>query len=215
MGTAVANDGFDRGTGLMTPVRAILSGLSRSLTVAGRASRTEFWWTWGFHIAAPSLLILVAAPALAGLSADLAAALFWAGLLTYLLTFPAVLTGMIRRAHDIGRRGWLPGLLYALVIGLAIWAVGIFLSEASFAVTSELARGAGLAENPAMIFAIGPSLLVTAIIDGVLIGILLIALVVTFGPLVLIALVILIAGLARPSEPTANRYGPVPPEVAP
>ncbi|MFK7940282.1 MAG: DUF805 domain-containing protein [Roseovarius sp.] len=194
----------------MTFGTAIASGLSKSFTVEGRASRPEFWWFWVFHFVVPLILIFTIGPMMLGLSTFLGQILLVGGLLLYLLTIPGVFTAMVRRMHDIGKSGKPTGVLYLLVLGVAASVLVFLTTQFSFPMTRELVNGAGPGDNPAIFLVLGPLMLITGLIDVVFIGFFIMIIIQLVALPVIVLLLILGVGLARPSDPQANQWGAAP-----
>ena len=81
----------------MNPIQAVISGFRNYLNTEGRASRSEYWWFYGFFVAV--LLGLFVA------SVAWNAALFplWGVYIVAML--PALWSVTVRRLHDLGRPG--------------------------------------------------------------------------------------------------------------
>lgn len=87
---------------MMSFMDAVKSGLNKSITVSGRASRSEYWWFVLF-----GQVFLFTTAILAGLTKVGVLALF------PILLLPAAITLMVRRLHDNGKSGWM-GLLFLI-----------------------------------------------------------------------------------------------------
>ena len=98
------------------PAEAVRSSLSKYAVFAGRARRSEFWWFF--------LLYVVAG--LVGTVLDAVTGLPVFALLAFLGLFLPLLSVLVRRMHDIDRRGWWyfisfvpgfgPGLLLSMLV---------------------------------------------------------------------------------------------------
>ena len=83
----------------MTRSRALRQGLARGFALRGRASRTEFWPLCG-ALAALSLTLQYGAITWPSTTTAIGATLF------SLVTFIALFSAAVRRAHDRGRSAW-------------------------------------------------------------------------------------------------------------
>lgn len=192
---------------------AILTGFRKSFTVQGRASRPEFWWFWSFHFLVPLVLIFVLGGFVSKAFAGLAQALVLAGMALYVLSTPASFCALVRRQHDVGKSGKPAGLVYIGMIIAAI-ATGLFLvSEASQIDPFLHFRDPKLQENPLAFAAALPVLAIGSFAQIVMFAFFAITVLFFVGPPLLLALLILGIGLARPSDPGSNIYGPNPHEV--
>ena len=81
----------------MNPVRAILSGFRNYLNFDGRATRSEYWWFYGFFV---TLLIGIFVASLAW-----NAALFTLWGVYLVLMLPPLMAVTVRRLHDLDRPG--------------------------------------------------------------------------------------------------------------
>ena len=81
----------------MNPIQAILSGFRNYANFDGRASRSEYWWFYGFFVA---LLIAIFVASVAWRPALFT---LWAVYLVAML--PPLLAVTVRRLHDLDRPG--------------------------------------------------------------------------------------------------------------
>ncbi|MEM6759268.1 MAG: DUF805 domain-containing protein [Pseudomonadota bacterium] len=188
---------------LMTFGQAINSWLSKSFTTSGRATCSEFWWLWAFHVVAP--LCLIAAAGILRARSDIAASTVGSiAQLVYVATIPATFCCTIRRLQDTGRSAW-ASAMYVILVPI-VWLSLLV----TFNLISELITVQALAEPGPLLYAL-PGLV---FIDAIMFGF---AFVTTVLPLLLIAAilaVILLVFLSRPSQPGPNEYGPNPHEVS-
>ena len=203
----------------MSPINAIIMGLCKSFTTAGRTSRAEFWWLWCFHFVVPFLLIFILYPSLNNLSINkfaiptAARVLAYLGIIIYVGTLPSAFSAVIRRCHDMGQTGRWQGLLYALLI---IAVVITFLSMPhgpSFELTSALFQDELASENPTTLIVMSPLILITGFFDFIFFIIITVTILITIGIFLLIMLIPLGLSLGGPSQPGSNTYGPNPHEV--
>ena len=84
----------ERPASMMSFMDAVKSGLTKSITVSGRASRSEYWWFVLF-----GQIFFFTCAVLAGVTEM--------GVLALLpiLLLPAAITLLIRRLHDVGKSG--------------------------------------------------------------------------------------------------------------
>lgn len=197
----------------MSIKHAITAGLSQSFRVQGRASRPEFWWFWAFHFIAPMLLIFTIGPLMLHLSVPLGQILLVTGLLIYLATIPGVFSAMVRRMHDIGKSGKATGVLYLVALAVVAVTLSVLASKFMFPMTREFVGGANAGDNPAIYLVLGPMMLITGLIDIVFFGFFIMIILQLVALPVIGLLLIVGVGLARPSDPGTNKWGP-PPDMA-
>jgi len=95
-------------------------------TFSGRASRSEYWWSYlGYFVVATVLQIvgLVGAIALSGVSEGLAGLVL---VLPYLAILVMIIPGIavtVRRLHDTGKSGWMALIFIIPCIGVILWLV--------------------------------------------------------------------------------------------
>jgi uncharacterized membrane protein YhaH (DUF805 family) len=198
---------------------AIITCFKKSFTLSGRASRSEFWWFWAFHFLVPLALfiLLLALPPLQS-STAVAQFIVYLGLALYVVTLPGVFCAIIRRRHDMGKSGTAGAIIYGAVLLIVFTAIAYFAQEIAssniFPRTRELALEAGVHESPAMALTTGPVLLISGLLEGLIFAVFLVATALTIAIPAAIALLVLGAGLARPSDPGPNKYGPNPSEMS-
>ncbi|MBV5324775.1 MAG: DUF805 domain-containing protein [Rhodospirillaceae bacterium] len=97
-------------------VTAIKTGLSKSITVQGRAVRSEYWFFMLFTVIADVVIQIVG-----GMLGELGLYLAIIGLIA--VAIPSV-TATVRRLHDMGRSGWWYFIVMVPMVGpilLVIW----------------------------------------------------------------------------------------------
>lgn len=207
----------------MGPRQATLTGLAKSFTLSGRACRSEFWWFWAFHFIFPASLMVflspgVINPKLVELTSPVADAVLYFAIAIYALTIPGTVTAIIRRFHDIGKRGVIAAILYVAVLafafGVVLWEhLHDSSSGMSLPVTEQFIDDSGVNEVPELWIIMGPFALVAGIIEIIFQVMLFIAVVVAALTTMKLTLFTIGFGLARPSQAGPNQYGPNPLEV--
>tara|TARA_B110000263_G_C14895334_1_gene323666 strand:+ start:102 stop:503 length:402 start_codon:yes stop_codon:yes gene_type:complete len=81
----------------------------KSITISGRASRSEFWFFFLFAQVVGIGLVVID-----GLLGGLGISLL------FLVLIPAYWTACIRRMHDIGKSGWMLLLLIIPIVGIVL-----------------------------------------------------------------------------------------------
>ena len=98
-------------------------------TFSGRASRSEYWWSYLGMLVISTLLqvfSIVGAIALFSISESLASLAFLIGTVGLLALLPPSLGVSVRRLHDTGKSGWLLLLAFVPCIGfilLLVWFI--------------------------------------------------------------------------------------------
>lgn len=171
-------------------VDAVKSGFANALKFDGRARRPEYWWFFLFVFAGAFVVGLIDA------------ALFGTGggnrrpllvLLFQLIIFVPFLSVGWRRLHDTGRPGW-----YLLVPAALTVVTSIMIGSAASVVMSGMGMGMGMGEM-GQTQPMPPDFMTTGA-----------------GVVVVLSLIQVIAGLliiwwmARPSQRGTNAYGPEP-----
>jgi|TARA_B110000263_G_scaffold242475_1_gene247985 uncharacterized membrane protein YhaH (DUF805 family) len=93
----------------MTFMDATKTCFRKSLTISGRASRSELWF---YYLA--SVLGMIGLGLIDGLLGGIGITLL------VLAFFPGLLTASIRRMHDIGKSGWMMLLFVIPLVGLVL-----------------------------------------------------------------------------------------------
>lgn len=165
----------------MTFARAVRHCLRNYATFSGRARRPEYWWFFLFVVLGGIVTDLIDG-VLFGFGAPDAPETQILGPLWSLTMFVPLLAAGWRRMHDTGRPGWY--LLIPMLISLAVLFLVGFEMTAVLAIGGPDAAGLGLGAGVALA------------------GLLLVA--------QLVASLLILWWLTRPSEKGRNAYGPEP-----
>jgi len=174
----------------MGPKQAIRTCLRKWVTFSGRAPRSEYWWFFLFVMVTSAILTAVDTALFGGMADDpqSPAQSPLASLFQLAMFLPLLAAGW-RRLHDSGRPGWylvLPVLVSAVFVLLIM--VGAVMVAGSVPHVGDAAPQ-GAVEQFAW-----AGLSVTLLI----------------GFLQIVAFILLLWWLTRPSAPEANRFGPAP-----
>jgi uncharacterized membrane protein YhaH (DUF805 family) len=94
---------------------------NKYVTFSGRASRSEYWWSYlGYSVIAMvawivAFVVVLAVP-------DLAAVLLVPMLVALAMIIP-MLSVSVRRLHDTGKSGWMILIMMIPCIGIILWIV--------------------------------------------------------------------------------------------
>lgn len=191
----------------MTVWQAIQTGVLKSFTVQGRASRPEFWWFWGFHFCLPAGLILLLPMTVFHTDPISAESVAVLGIVLYILTTPGAFCAAIRRRHDTGQTGQLAAILYGSVIAtILLGALWLYQNETIRVIPIDMKTD--LEENPEQILFLGPMYFFIWLLDQLFLFLILMTVTILVGLPISAACFILLAGLAKPSDPQTNRFGP-------
>ena len=177
----------------MTLPDAVRTCFRKYVTFSGRAPRSEYWW-FALFVFLVSLVLSVVDAALFGdgtAEVDASPAQPITGLWQLATLIPLLAAGW-RRMHDTGRPGWY--VLLPMIVaagGLFFVLVGV----GGFGLAERAGADTGILAQLAAIFGV-TGMAVLVIVQIVL-------------------TLLLIWWLTRPSDPTANHYGPPPLEVTP
>lgn len=197
---------------------SIGAGFAKSLDASGRATRAEFWRFWLFHFGVPVLVGFGAAPLLARVSPMAAEVVLGVAIAIYLVTVPGVFCGIIRRQHDIGKPGTLAGGAYIFVLVAAALTLAYLLSQVMpepFERINAWLEHTQATDGSAVMLAVAPGAIFFGVMEIILFAMVMTMIVIAVGPPLFLLLIAIGTGLARPSDPGDNQYGPVLSEVHP
>ena len=107
-----------RPVNMMSFMDAVKSGIGKSFSFRGRASRSEYWWWW--MLASVLLLIICAIIALLG-NIGIAA-------IFPVLLIPPTTTVIVRRLHDVEKSGWFFLIVLIPIVGI-LYLIYLFIQE--------------------------------------------------------------------------------------
>lgn len=168
----------------MTFLRAVHTGVRRSVTFSGRAGRPEFWWL------VLASLLLIAIPV------AIDTVIFGPAMETQVRVRFEPGRGFVEEPYTLVRYGSGP---LASIVGLVWWMVLLPLTSAAWRRMHDSGRPGWwlLLPSAVTVSVIAVMLLVSGL--GVILAM-----------TVIIGLVVLLAWLTHPSEPGPNRWGPDP-----
>ncbi len=95
-------------------------------TFSGRASRSEYWWSYLGYVVigtVAQIVALVGAIATSEISEGLAVAFLAVPLLVVVVMIIPTLAVSVRRLHDTGKSGWMLLIMLIPCIGIILWLV--------------------------------------------------------------------------------------------
>ncbi|PRY26179.1 uncharacterized membrane protein YhaH (DUF805 family) [Aliiruegeria haliotis] len=165
---------------------SIRTCLSKFATFSGRAPRSEYWWFLLFVVLV-SFVASVLDQAMFGVDPETGEpGGAFAGIWQLAMFLPLLSAGW-RRLQDTGRPGWY--LLIPMLISLA-FMISVFLGVMSYGAIEQGVPDPDTLRAPAAAFGL--------------------ATIVAFSIAQLVASILMLWWLTRPSEPGANAYGPAP-----
>lgn len=197
----------------MPPLAAIRTAFRRSFDLSGRARRSEFWWFWGLHTAVPGLLGIALPALISERQPGVAQAMMAAGGLAYIVTVPGVFSALVRRIHDTGRSARLWAVLYAVLLAaVVVWFALPAVIAPAFPLTEELADALLTDGGFAAVVAASPLLMITGFMEILFFAMIVMLILAIALPILFVVVLALAVGLAAPTQPGPNRYGPEPEE---
>ncbi len=175
----------------MTPVDAIKTGLRKSFTFKGRASRSEYWWFLPVGIAVPAILLF-------GLRFIAPESAPWIYFICLFIGLIPLVSVTARRAHDSGQNidsVWIPTkeLIGFLLTASAAYSFHNWATQVFDTMDGPAGFGMTILYWPTIVFLL--SLTLRFLIVGFLTG------------------TALFSQMAYSSQPHTNTYGPNPNEV--